>query len=253
MKPLDQVAHTEEAHFRFAESLPEYEPGLSKSTVRGSQFNQPLFEYSGACSGCGQTPYLKLLTQLFGNRMLIANATGCSSIYGSNAPTTPYCTDRRGRGPAWASSLFEDNAEYGYGYYLAVKQLRQKLTELIEEALSLNLSAPLREAFNHWLEIKEEGEPSLKAADRIKALLEAEINRATGKERNLLQQIDRTKTCWPSAQSGLSAETAGHTILALADWTMSSPPGPMLTCWFSIPRFTPTPVDSRRRPRQPRR
>ncbi|MFY9411536.1 MAG: pyruvate:ferredoxin (flavodoxin) oxidoreductase [Dethiobacteria bacterium] len=193
MKPLDQVAHTEEAHFRFAESLPEYEPGLSKSTVRGSQFNQPLFEYSGACSGCGQTPYLKLLTQLFGNRMLIANATGCSSIYGSNAPTTPYCTDRRGRGPAWASSLFEDNAEYGYGYYLAVKQLRQKLTELIEEALSLNLSAPLRESFNHWLEIKEEGEPSLKAADRIKALLEAEINRATGKERNLLQQIDRHK------------------------------------------------------------
>ena len=87
---------------------------------KGSQFLEPLFEYSGACAGCGETPYLKLLTQLFGDRLLIANATGCSSIYGGNLPTTPYTTNRDGRGPAWSNSLFEDNAEFGLGFRLAL-------------------------------------------------------------------------------------------------------------------------------------
>jgi pyruvate-ferredoxin/flavodoxin oxidoreductase len=193
MKPLDEVVETEDAFFRFAESLPERDLGLSKSNVRGSQFCRPLFEYSGACAGCGETPYLKLITQLFGKRMLVANATGCSSIYGSNAPTTPYCTDRQGRGPAWASSLFEDNAEYGYGYSLAVTQLRQQLSALIEEALALELPAALREAFTRWLEVKEEGDLSLEAAGRIKELLKTEIGRTAGKVRTLLEQIDERK------------------------------------------------------------
>ena len=91
------------------------EVAINKGNVQGSQFCQPLFEFSGACAGCGETPYVKLATQLFGDRMLIANATGCSSIYGGSAPTCPYTTNKAGRGPAWANSLFEDNAEFGYG------------------------------------------------------------------------------------------------------------------------------------------
>ena len=93
---------------------------MTKLDHKSSQFLEPLFEYSGACDGCGETPYLKMLTQLFGDRLLIANATGCSSIYGGNLPTTPYTTNRDGRGPAWSNSLFEDNAEFGFGFRLAL-------------------------------------------------------------------------------------------------------------------------------------
>ena len=103
-------------------------------TVRGTQFLEPLFEFSSACAGCGETPYLKLLSQLFGDRLLVANATGCSSIYGGNLPTTPWTTDAAGRGPAWSNSLFEDNAEFGLGLRLAsdvhVQLARRRLTEL---------------------------------------------------------------------------------------------------------------------------
>jgi len=99
---------------------------VTRVDAKGSQFFQPLFEFSGACSGCGETPYVKLLTQLFGDRLLIANATGCSSIYGANLPTTPYTTNGDGRGPAWANSLFEDNAEFGLGLRLAVDKQREQ-------------------------------------------------------------------------------------------------------------------------------
>jgi len=99
-------------------------------------FLQPLFEYSGACVGCGETPYVKLLTQLFGDRTLIANATGCSSIYGANLPTTPYAIDRNGRGPAWSNSLFEDNAEFGFGYRLAIDKHLEQSQELLKRMAS---------------------------------------------------------------------------------------------------------------------
>jgi pyruvate-ferredoxin/flavodoxin oxidoreductase len=108
---------------------------MSAETVKGSQFRQPLFEFSGACPGCGETPYVKLATQLFGDRMLIANATGCSSIYGGSAPATPYCVNKDGHGPSWANSLFEDNAEYGFGMNLALNARRARLARLVEEAL----------------------------------------------------------------------------------------------------------------------
>jgi pyruvate-ferredoxin/flavodoxin oxidoreductase len=98
--------------------------GVARLDHKGSQFLEPLFEYSGACAGCGETPYLKLLTQLFGDRLMMANATGCSSIYGGNLPTTPYTTNRDGRGPAWANSLFEDNAEFGFGFRLGARRAR---------------------------------------------------------------------------------------------------------------------------------
>ena len=109
-------------NFKFFLGIPEIDRAKVRVDVKGSQFFEPLFEFSGACAGCGETPYVKLLTQLIGDRLLIANATGCSSIYGGNLPTTPYCTNRDGRGPAWSNSLFEDNAEYGLGIRLAVDQ-----------------------------------------------------------------------------------------------------------------------------------
>ena len=107
-----------------------------KIDVKGTQLIRPLFEYSGACSGCGETPYIKLLTQMFGDRLLIANATGCSSIYGGNLPTTPYTTDACGRGPAWANSLFEDNAEFGLGFRLAVDHQEQHARALVRALAS---------------------------------------------------------------------------------------------------------------------
>ena len=164
MKPLDEVLSLEEKNFRFAETLPEPRLDLPVSTIRGSQFRRPLFEYSGACAGCGETPYLKLVTQLFGERMLIANATGCSSIYSSNHPTSAYAVNSKGRGPAYASSLFEDNAEFGYGYYLSVLQQREKLVEYVQEALAQpGLSTGLAEALKDWLKVKEKGQASLEA------------------------------------------------------------------------------------------
>ncbi len=174
MKPFEEVTAVEDTNFRFAESLPEVDFDYNPKTVRGSQFRKPLFEYSGACAGCGETPYIKVITQLFGNRMVISNATGCSSIYGGNAPTVPYTVDSRGRGPAWASSLFEDNAEFGFGYSLAINQQRKRLVDLVEEALNSDISSSLQEAFQGWLEVKDQGDASLAATDRVRKLLEAE-------------------------------------------------------------------------------
>jgi pyruvate-ferredoxin/flavodoxin oxidoreductase len=122
----------ERRNFVFFETLPENVHGrMDASLVRGVQYLTPMFEYSGACAGCGETPYLRLLTQLFGDRLLVANATGCSSIYGGNLPTTPWSTDREGRGPAWANSLFEDNAEFGLGYRLSLDKHREEAIELL--------------------------------------------------------------------------------------------------------------------------
>ncbi len=129
MKPIETQLEQQEV-FAYAEALPEKPEALAKfkpTTVKGSQLKQPLLEFSGACAGCGETPYAKLATQLFGDKMYIANATGCSSIWGGSAPSTPYTVNKRGFGPAWANSLFEDNAEYGFGMYLAQKQLRERV------------------------------------------------------------------------------------------------------------------------------
>ena len=121
MHPQAPLRDPERANYDFFLALPEMQrTELVRADYKGSQFLEPLFEYSGACAGCGETPYLKLLTQLFGDRLLMANATGCSSIYGGNLPTTPYTTNSDGRGPAWANSLFEDNAEFGFGFRLAL-------------------------------------------------------------------------------------------------------------------------------------
>ncbi|MCL4812025.1 MAG: pyruvate:ferredoxin (flavodoxin) oxidoreductase [Vicinamibacteraceae bacterium] len=132
MVPQPPLRESERENYAFFLALPEVDRTIVKPDVKHTQFLQPLFEYSGACSGCGETPYVKLMTQLFGDRLLIANATGCSSIYGGNLPTTPYTVDHCGRGPAWSNSLFEDNAEFGLGFRLAVDQHTEQAAELLK-------------------------------------------------------------------------------------------------------------------------
>jgi pyruvate-ferredoxin/flavodoxin oxidoreductase len=138
MAPKAPVLERERENFRFFASLPDNRPPeIDTGLVRGVQYLTPLFEFSGACAGCGETPYLRLLTQLFGDRLLVANATGCSSIYGGNLPTTPWTANRDGRGPAWANSLFEDNAEFGLGYRLTLDKHREQAVELAEQLAPL--------------------------------------------------------------------------------------------------------------------
>ncbi|EEX48906.1 hypothetical protein GCWU000246_00632 [Jonquetella anthropi E3_33 E1] len=129
-------------------------------------------EFSGACAGCGETPYAKLVTQLFGDRMIIANATGCSSIWGGSAPSTPYCTNDMGQGPAWANSLFEDNAEYGYGMSLSLENARHDLIDNVEKLLALeNLPEDVRAALAHWMEVKDDGSASKEASEGVFAVI----------------------------------------------------------------------------------
>ena len=133
----EPVLDNERANINFFETLPEVDRGrVDFSTVRGVQFLPPLFEFSGACSGCGETPYVKLLSQLFGDRLLVANATGCSSIYGGNQPTTPWAVNSEGRGPAWSNSLFEDNAEFGLGFRLTADKQLEYASELLKALAS---------------------------------------------------------------------------------------------------------------------
>jgi pyruvate-ferredoxin/flavodoxin oxidoreductase len=155
MEPQPPLRAAERENYAFFLDLPDPDRTLITPEIKASQFLEPLFEYSGACAGCGETPYLKLLTQLFGDRLLIGNATGCSSIYGGNLPTTPYSTDRNGRGPAWSNSLFEDNAEFSAGIRFAVdyltsraRQLAEKLAPHIGDVLvrDLMIEGPLDEA-----------------------------------------------------------------------------------------------------------
>ena len=146
---------------------------MKKETVKGSQFEQPFFEFSGACSGCGETPYAKLLTQLFGDRMMIANATGCSSIWGASMPASPYTTNQQGQGPSWANSLFEDNAEYGYGMYIGVKKIRQQLVELAAKAVE-TATGELKEALEQWIEFANLGAATRQRSERLVAAIEAE-------------------------------------------------------------------------------
>ncbi|MFO7939779.1 MAG: pyruvate:ferredoxin (flavodoxin) oxidoreductase [Bacteroidales bacterium] len=141
-------------------------------SVKNSQFAQPLFEFSGACAGCGETPYIKSITQLFGDRMMIANATGCSSIYGGSAPSTPYCTDKDGQGPAWANSLFEDNAEYGYGMAFAINSLRRRIADKMQEAIKNGANGSVKEAYETWIEHMEDAEKSKEASAKVIAACE---------------------------------------------------------------------------------
>lgn len=172
MEPLGTQLDREQPNWEFAMTVKVKDNLLSLTTIRGSQFAQPYLEFSGACAGCGETPYIKLITQLFGDRMMIANATGCSSIWGASAPSTPYCTNAEGKGPSWANSLFEDNAEFGYGMATAVKQMRERLAELMQQAMDSDIPAELKEAFSAWLAGYKDAGASKAAAKAIVPLLE---------------------------------------------------------------------------------
>ena len=171
MKPFETQAGIQEVNRKYAESLGDKSKLMKRETLKGSQFQQPLLEFHGACSGCGETPYARLVTQLFGERMMIANATGCTSIWGASAPVSPYRANREGHGPVWNNSLFEDAAEFGYGYHMAVSQRRNHLADKVQQALSEHVSEELREALTGWLENMNDPDQSRQYGDRIKALL----------------------------------------------------------------------------------
>ena len=163
-------------YFDYGVTLPEKEDVIAKfkeNTVKGSQFKQPLLEFSGACAGCGETPYAKLITQLFGDRMYIANATGCSSIWGNSSPSTPYTVNAKGQGPAWSNSLFEDNAEFGYGMLLAQKAIRGGLKTKVESVMANeNASEEVKAACKEWLDTFNSGITNGAATDKLVAALE---------------------------------------------------------------------------------
>ena len=189
MEPLVNHAEVQDRNWNFAMSLPNRGTHIEPSNVKASQFKQPLFEFSGACAGCGETAYIKLATQLFGDRMLIANATGCSSIYGGSAPTCPYTMNEFGHGPAWANSLFEDNAEFGYGMSLAQEARRSQLADMMAGLLDQNIPAELKEALKLWIDNLNDAEITKSAAATITELLPAAIDQTTGDLRDVLQAI----------------------------------------------------------------
>jgi pyruvate-ferredoxin/flavodoxin oxidoreductase len=145
---------------------------VSKTTVKGSQFCQPLLEFSGACAGCGETPYVKTITQLFGDRMLVANATGCSSIWGASSPSTPYCKNAEGKGPAWANSLFEDTAEYGYGMMLATEKMADNIQSYATQIIDSNAPDAVKDAINAWIDSRKDAEASKIASAKLVEALE---------------------------------------------------------------------------------
>ena len=184
MKPLASQM-VEEKNWEFAMTVPEIKDLPNVTTVKNSQALKPLFEFSGACAGCGETPYVKLVTQLFGDRMMIANATGCSSIYGGSAPTCPYTTNEDGHGPAWANSLFEDNAEFGFGMNLGVNQRRAKLADTVRKLIAVDYCwEEIKKAGQEWLDVMNEGKASKAAGQKLLALCKEGID------------VDLTGTQW---------------------------------------------------------
>ena len=174
MKPIDSQMAQQDV-FAYGQSLPakkEVAEKFKATTVKGSQFRQPLLEFSGACAGCGETPYAKLMTQLYGDRMYIANATGCSSIWGASAPSTPYTVNKKGFGPAWSNSLFEDNAEFGFGMTLAQEAIRGRLMEYVEKIASLTDKDDVKAVCENYIATKDDCMANRDAADALIAVLE---------------------------------------------------------------------------------
>lgn len=193
MKPLESQLPTQMENWKFAWKEVKVKDNLPLgNSFKDSQFKQPLVEFSGACGGCGETPYIKLVTQLFGDRMMLANATGCSSIWGASAPSTAYTTNEKGEGPAWANSLFEDNAEFGYGMHLGVNQIRDKIKSNLEELTKQKIDDKYKEIFMDWIHYKDDGKDT---KERSKAVLEAleNINSSDNTIAKLVEEIKARK------------------------------------------------------------
>jgi len=163
--------------------------------VKNSQFSQPLFEFSGACAGCGETPYIKSVTQLFGDRMIASNATGCSSIYGGSAPSTPYTHNKKGHGPAWANSLFEDNAEFGFGLSLGANKLRERIARLMKDSFINGINPETKAVFEEWLRDKDLAEPSRAASAKVIEACEKDKSPVAREILNLKQYLVK-KSHW---------------------------------------------------------
>ena len=175
MKPLG-TQEAEQANFDYLHSHVGYKDNVQPKAqnVKNAQFAQPLFEYSGACAGCGETPYIKTITQLFGDHMMVANATGCSSIYGASFPAAPYCKNNEGHGPAWANSLFEDFCEFGLGMKLGSDRARMTVAKLMEQGLACSCCTDeMKALFTQWLENKEDAKVTREVADKLVPLCEA--------------------------------------------------------------------------------
>jgi pyruvate-ferredoxin/flavodoxin oxidoreductase len=193
----------EEVNWDYAIALPIRDGLVSKSTLKGSQFAKPYIEFSGACTGCGETPYIKVVTQLFGDRMLIANATGCSSIWGASAPSMPYCADENGRGPAWANSLFEDNAEYALGMAVANSQMRERLVSVASSlAENPETSPALKAAAQEWLELKDDNDETRRVSEAL--LAEAQAASASDDAKTIIDCKDYLvkKSIWALGGDG---------------------------------------------------
>ncbi|MGI6722399.1 MAG: pyruvate:ferredoxin (flavodoxin) oxidoreductase [Anaerovoracaceae bacterium] len=186
MKPFAET-EKQAVNWDYAMTVPSKSSKLDITNVKNSQFAQPYVEFSGACAGCGETPYIKVITQLFGDRMMIANATGCSSIWGASAPSMPYTKDENGRGPSWANSLFEDNAEYGLGMAVGVRQMREKIESSMRELVELTDDADLKKACTDWLDNMDEGTNSREISEAVVAAIEAAD--LSGKQKTLAKAI----------------------------------------------------------------
>ena len=199
MQPLDtQIPRQQEfAYGLDLSDKPEVAAKFKPESVKGSQFKQPLLEFSGACAGCGETPYAKLATQLFGDKMYIANATGCSSIWGGSSPSTPYTVNKKGHGPAWQNSLFEDNAEFGFGMLLANKTLRERLANNAKNVIEKTSNADLKKAAQNWLDTMDDTELNAPAADEFKAVL-AKVDTCCDDVKSLKENADylAKKSIW---------------------------------------------------------
>ncbi|MDR2744501.1 MAG: pyruvate:ferredoxin (flavodoxin) oxidoreductase [Desulfovibrio sp.] len=197
MAPLETQLGTQKANLRFAEeNISVKNTLMPRDTLKGSQLQQPLHEFSGACGGCGETPYVKLLTQMFGERMIIANATGCSSIWGASSPSTPYTVNQDRFGPAWGNSLFEDAAEYGCGIGLAYVQRRARLAMLVEEAVKTKgLSEDLKNALQGWLDNREDAGASREYGEKIIGLLD-EVDDHLAEQLWEMEDLFTKKSIW---------------------------------------------------------
>ena len=196
MKPLESQIHQADFWTYMHETVGYKDTVVDKYTnVKNSQFAQPLFEFSGACAGCGETPYIKAITQLFGDRMVISNATGCSSIYGGSAPSMPYTVNSNGNGPAWANSLFEDNAEYGFGLMLGATRIRQRIERLMKENIDGGLAPDTVAAFNEWIAEKNNAKASRSASEKVIAACEKDKAPVCSEILNLKQYLVK-KSYW---------------------------------------------------------
>ncbi|MGM5484287.1 MAG: pyruvate:ferredoxin (flavodoxin) oxidoreductase [Nanobdellota archaeon] len=196
MRPVEKAREDgEDKRQEFFDKLPEnVTEGTKEHTLKNTQFKQPMFEFPGACAGCGETPYIKTVTQLFGDRMIIANATGCSSIWGGMFPTIPYCQDKEGKGPAWANSLFEDNAEYGLGFRLAVNQMRGQLKMYLEKLLETGTTDDLSKAIENMLKVWDKTDDEARnAAAEVKKNLPEALECVYGESEPVLKKIDEMK------------------------------------------------------------